>query len=339
MSNDSEPSPKFITVDKWKGKNRRLPKLGRLPSVQHHFDEKSLHAINTALASGRPLLVRGEPGTGKSQLARAAATLLGREYAWRVLDAQTRISDLFYDFDAVERLAQAQIAGAVCQHDDPAERRREVKAWLDERKFIRPGPLWKAFDPAMAEAWPQEPEIAERDEPRRPYVVLLDEIDKTDPSVPNGLLEALGHGTFPVLGDTTTVALDTAKRPPLVVVTTNDERELPGAFVRRCIVHHIRLPEPGAGLEAWLVQRGETHFSDLSDAIRERAAELVCKDRQEARKLGLLPPGQAEYLDLLRAVRGLVSDEDERKQMLETIADFALKKHPDLLDQEMAVKG
>ncbi|HRI06583.1 MAG TPA: AAA family ATPase [Nannocystaceae bacterium] len=143
------PSDFITTVAKYKGKDLTLgPKWG-LPPVRHRFDEESLNAIFAALAAERPLLVRGEPGTGKSQLARAAAEVLGRAFIWRVVDAQTQVSDLFYTFDAISRLARAQVVGPLLAGaKDPVTGEAgmlDVRALLDERNFVAPGPLWWAF--------------------------------------------------------------------------------------------------------------------------------------------------------------------------------------------------
>lgn len=320
------PDHSHVSVERWKGVDELLPAVEGLPATRHKYEEMDLHAINVAIAAGRPLLVRGEPGTGKSQLARAAAHRLGRRFAWRVMDGQSKITDLFYDFDAVGRLAQAQVVGALCQaglHDP-----KDVQALLDEQRFVKPGPLWWAFDAAGARAW-----LGAKKDPAdaQPYVVLVDEIDKTDSSVPNGLLEALGQGTFSVLRGKASVSLHAKGRPaPLVIITSNDERELPPAFLRRCIVRYIRLPTAKTELEAWLVARGRTHFPKLSSALLIEAATLVHEDRVEAEKLGLAPPGQAEYLDLLRAVTQLAKGAKARSTLLHEVKDLALKKHPDL---------
>jgi len=170
--------------------------------------------------------------------------------------------------------------------------------------------------------------------------VLIDELDKTDPSVPNGLLEALGQGTFRVLRDTTVSLYQEGKPAPLVIITTNDERELPPAFVRRCMVHHIRVPKGEAALVRWLTERGQTHFgSTLSTTLLDTAARLVHAQRERARGLGLPPPGQAEYLDLLRAVGELRKDEGEQLALLAKVSGLALKKHPDLIDDESSGGG
>ncbi|MEX1368359.1 MAG: MoxR family ATPase [Nannocystaceae bacterium] len=340
-------TPRFIDVERWADQTETLPELPGLPATPHRFERRSLHAINAALAAGRPLLVRGEPGTGKSQLARAAAFLLGRSYVWRVMDVQTKVSDLFYEFDAIERLAQAQIAALLCREaDDPAQ---VIADYLDERRFIRPGVLWKAFDAAGAEAWPEDPEPSERDAAEGlPPVVLIDEIDKTDPSVPNGLLEALGQGTFPVRQVEDVSLHRKGRAAPLIIITTNDERELPAAFVRRCLVYSIRLSKTQPGLEEWLVKRGRTHFPKLSDStLLSKAATLLWHDRTEALRQQLPLPGQAEYLDLLRAVTTLGEDDPAEEldetamlELLDELADFALKKHPDQYpDEEPGGRG
>lgn len=323
----------YINVDAFANTEHTLPAYRGLKEVRHRFDAASLHAINAALAAERPLLVRGEPGTGKSQLARAAAVLLGRTFEWRVCDAQIQVSDLFYSFDAVERLAQAQVAGA---HGGDSGSIAEL---LDERNFVRPGPLWWAFDAADAhkQACRQNSRCLSGQSVAPPptldsgrgFVVLIDEIDKTDSSVPNGLLEVLGQETFAIPRGH--VSLPAGRPAPLVVVTTNEERELPSAFIRRCMVLHISVPTSRSELMDWLVERGRTHFgSELNESLLAEAADMVFDDREAARTRGLPPLGQAEYLDLLRAVWRLRVSDKERSDLLRTIRDFTLKKHPEL---------
>jgi MoxR-like ATPase len=320
--------PLYLDVDALTNTEHRLPAQHGLSEVRHHFDAESLHAINAALAAERPLLVRGEPGTGKSQLARAAALLLQRAFVWRVVDAQTQVSDLFYSFDAIERLAQAQVMRAQDGSDG------SVTGQLHERNFVRPGPLWWAFNVVDAEKQSErykshcgaDTDTEIRMDQSRGHVVLIDEIDKTDSSVPNGLLEALGQGTFAVPRGQ--VRRSEAGPAPLVVITTNEERELPSAFVRRCMVLHISVPNSRETLVKWLVERGQTHFrGELGEVLLTEAADMVYKDREAARERGLSPPGQAEYLDLLRALTRLRHTDPERRALLLTLRDFALKKH------------
>ena len=223
-----------------------LRKWGALPETTHVFERATKIAINAALAAERPLLVRGEPGTGKSQLARAAAEGLGRALVARTVDARTESRDLCWSFDAVSRLAQAQVLAA-----ERAES-TQIAVKLDERCFLRPGPLWWAFDWVGAQ---RQARHAGAREPSRPedwtedqgVVLLLDEIDKADSSVPNGLLEALGSGRFDAPGYPDGVVRND-RVTPLVIVTTNEERALPDAFLRRCLVLHLKLPTERAEL-------------------------------------------------------------------------------------------
>lgn len=331
-------APRFIDVKKYKDTTETLPEQCGLSPVAHRFEAESLHAINTALAAERPLLVRGEPGTGKSQLARAAAFVLKRAYTFRVLDAQTQVSDLFYSFDAVERLAQAQVAGA------PGGEGRSVGDLLDELNFVRPGPLWWAFNaetaakqderyrtrrgaPAAAEL-PRE--ITGDDDMKRGFVALIDEIDKTDSSVPNGLLEALGQGTFPV-------PRGKVERPkdipaPLIVITTNEERELPSAFLRRCVVLQIPVPKGREALRDYLIPRARAHFGEeIAEDLLIKTASMLHDDREAAQERSLPPPGQAEYIDLLRALTQL-SSHDAQDDLLATLRRFTFRKHRELLE-------
>ena len=308
-----------------------LPKLGELPATRHIFSQDDVDAINTALAAGRPLLIRGEPGTGKSQLARAAAHRLNRAFVSMTLDARTEPGDLHWTLDAVRRLAEAQVAGAAGDTGHNLERR------LAEARFAIPGPLWWAFQ------WQDAAQIrkankATRSEPvqtsdnasdhaeTRGVVVLLDEIDKADSSVPNGLLESLGQSRF--IGPDGQEIVATPPLP-LVIVTTNEERALPSAFLRRCLVHQLHLPTDRDSLILWLESRGLAHFDDeLSMEILRKAARMLVRDREKCLQHGLAPPGGAEYLDLLRALSQLADSDEDRQILLGRIGKFALDKHP-----------
>jgi MoxR-like ATPase len=298
-----------------------------LPEQYHLFDPESVVAIRAALAARRPLLVRGEPGVGKTQLAAAAAHVLKRPLVPKVVDSRTESRDLLWEFDAIRRLADAQIAAAFSP--ETLETRLEIG------NYVRPGPLWWAFDwdNARDQAERTRSEIPPCDsgvDPHNGCVVLIDEIDKADPDVPNGLLEALGSGRFTPLGQTKPVEVQ--GEPPLVVITTNEERVLPNAFVRRCLVLELKLPPGDPALIAHLVARAEVHFPDRKDGSKElfqKAAELLVRDRRAAREANVMPlPGQAEYLDLLRAVFNLERDSGDRpEETLESVSRYAVRKH------------
>lgn len=303
-----------------------LPASAGMPRSVHVLDDDSILAVNAALAAGRPLLVRGEPGTGKSQLARAAAEALGRAFVHHAVDSRTETRDVLWTVDAVARLAEAQVMGALKDigHD-------EVRKRIDVAEFVQPGPLWWAFDWASASrqaarSGVSAPAAPEGWTPDRGVVVLVDEIDKADSAVPNGLLDALGHGRFDVPGREA-VTLQ-KEQPPLVVITTNEDRALPDAFLRRCLVLHLALPQDANELLLLLVARGRAHFPGCGDSVLQRAAQMVGEDRATMLRADLAPPGLAEYIDLLRAVQEQETVEAKQTALLEQIAKFALRKHP-----------
>jgi MoxR-like ATPase len=118
-------------------------------------------------------------------------------------------------------------------------------------------------------------------------------------------------------------------RPPLVVITTNEERTLPDAFLRRCLVLHLALPEDDGALVRALIARGRAHFQGCAEQVLQRTAELLAADRAELRRQDLAPPGVAEYIDLVRAViEQRKEDVAGQVALLERIAKFALRKHP-----------
>jgi MoxR-like ATPase len=325
-----------------------LAATGDMPEAVHQFEARQVRAVNAALAARRPLLVRGEPGIGKSQLARAAAAALGRAFVAHTVDARTESRDLLWHFDAVARLAEAQLVGAMrgvvwatrqdatrpLEDKDAAAEREDLHEQLAVRRFLHPRVLWWAFNWKGAEEQgalvhvlsPPQPDGGR---PEEGCVVLIDEIDKAEADVPNGLLEALGAGCFYPQGSSEPV---TAKGvAPLVIITTNEERALPDAFVRRCLVLHLRLPSDPLELAERLIGRGQAHFGRRASAkVLSRAAELLVADRELARENHWLPlPGQAEYLDLVRAVITRERTAKAQEGLLDSVAEFVLKKHPD----------
>ncbi|HEX4953196.1 MAG TPA: MoxR family ATPase [Thermoanaerobaculia bacterium] len=306
---------------------QKLPPFGALPEGVHVFNREPVDAVNAALAARRPLLVRGEPGTGKSQLARAAAAGLGRPLVATAIDGSTEARDLLWSLDAVSRLAEAQIQGALGVRDSAA-----VRANLREERFLAPGPLWWAFDWAdaarqAAETGQFAPPTPEGWSPADGVVVLLDEIDKADSSVPNGLLECLGHGRFACPGGRS-VCTQPGQAAPLIVLTTNEERALPAAFLRRCLVLQLGWPQEPEELVGALVRWGRAHFPAHAPAVLDRAARRLAADRQALLDRDLVPPGGAEYLDLLRALGELAPGHEEGQlELLERLAVFTFAKH------------
>ncbi|MBF8271855.1 MAG: ATPase AAA [Magnetococcales bacterium] len=300
---------------------------GEVADQVHLLTLEEIHAINAAIAAGRPLLVRGEPGTGKSQLARAAAKMLGRVFISHVVDSQTESRDLLWSFDAVHRLAEAQLAAALRQEPET------VREGLQVARFVQPGPLWWAFD------WPgasKQAALSGGEEPtqndggvwKNGSVFLLDEIDKAEPEVPNGLLGVLGNRVFTPKGHGQPVRAN--ETLPLVIITTNEERALPDAFLRRCLVLHLQLPQGETDLKKLLMQRGQAHFPQAGQGVLKEAADLLHTHRRLAAEERITPlPGQAEYLDLLRAVLKLGKSQNEQITMLQVVARFTLKKNAD----------
>jgi MoxR-like ATPase len=309
----------------------------------HVFDQDTILAVNMAWAAERPLLVRGEPGVGKSQLAEAVAKHTNRKFIPFVVDSKTESRDLLWRFDAVKRLADAQLIATLgcgqCGDGDGRPEAEQLQAIRDrahddlaEGLYVKPGPLWWAFD------WPSALTQDERSHGQAPYrnhdgdpesgaVLLIDEIDKAESDVPNGLLVALGEKRFQPFGLNEPVKMD-GKRP-LVVITTNEERSLPDAFIRRCIVHFIDLPDAGEDeLTEHLTSRGRHHFPNAQDDVLREAARQLYQDRIEAKRQQRTPyPGQAEYLDLVRAVCRQETQPGRQRELLRRISKFALRKN------------
>jgi MoxR-like ATPase len=306
-----------------------LPRCGTWPESVQLFDEASADAVLAALAAERPLLVRGEPGAGKSQLARAAAQVLGRLFVSSVVHSRSEAQDLQWEYDAVARLGEAQVLATVKSDLDHRER-------LDPRRFLIPGPLWWVFDWNSAATQVKDFSLCKTTPPAEPdgwtsekgAVLLIDEIDKAEADLPNSLLETLGNGAFPVPWLDSPVGLRPGVAPPLVVITTNEERELPAAFLRRCMVLKLDLPANPYDLIACLVKRGGEHFGErCKEPVRTLVAKQLVEDRARALDLGRPAPGQAEYLDILRAlVNARGANEAKQKALFQRIARFALDK-------------
>ncbi len=265
---------------------RRIPRDPNRPGDAdsvYVFEERIVLALNVALATGRPLLVRGKPGTGKSTLAKHAAAILDRRYLERAITSRTQARDLLYEVDLLRRLHDAQAKPAAAAGFDPSYDR-----------YVRPGVLWDAFAPRTT----QEEAAPAGAADRRSAVVLLDEIDKADPDVPNDLLVPLGALRFTV--EETGVTYEaSAATAPLVILTTNEERVLPKAFLRRCVELDL-----GAPARARLREIALAHFPKQATRIDEVLTALLGPETAGAagQEVELSP---AELVDTLRAAERL----------------------------------
>ena len=322
-------------------KTLEIPAQESWPKTSHRFDQRSIWAVRAALASGRPLLLRGEPGIGKSQLARAAACAHGVPFLPFVVNERSDWDELFYHFDAVARLSQAQVSAVIAQ----TERGVDWQKALAEENFIRPGVMWKAIHwqdaQKQAERFSKNarqtdgrnsfPDWKPASDARCGPVVLIDGIDKADPSVPNVLLECLGNQGFqiPQLGKT--ITLPKGAKPPLIIIATNEDRELPAAFLRRCLVLKMKFPEEPEAAKMFLIdERARVFWNDekVSQSVCQKVVDLLLDERKNVRQDGVAIPGAAEFLDILRALVNLCpGDETKQLEALAEISDFALKKN------------
>jgi MoxR-like ATPase len=216
-------------------------------------------AVNAAVTLERPLLVKGEPGTGKTELARQVAESLGMKIIEWNIKSTTRAQQGLYEYDAVSRLRDSQIGD---------ERVNDIA------HYIRKGKLWQAFS---------------NDEK---VVLLIDEIDKADIEFPNDLLQELDRMTFHVYETGDTIE---ARHRPVVIITSNNEKELPDAFLRRCFFHYISFPEPDT-----LRQIIDVHYPNIKPKLLETALTQFFEIRDTP---GLKKkPSTSEVLDWLKLI-------------------------------------
>lgn len=309
----------------------------------HTWSDDERKAVVHAWASGRPLLVRGEAGSGKSQVARALAKVLGVQLITEVIHPRFEATDLMYRDDHVERLAHAQVLSVAAKAGQSVD---DMKTWLNEelapKRFIKRGPLWKAMDEQAPIATDAPVTTLPKEWPRA--VLLIDEIDKTDADVPNALLDVLGNRSL-ALPATGEVVAFSSEHAPLIIITTNEDRELPAAFVRRCAVLNLGPDDSSeAAFVSWLSQRAMAHallapWGEAPQSPLYGAAKQVWADRQAAKDAGLPTVGLAEYLDLLYSLLRLAQGRAELAlELLDEIAPYALVKHREQKQNRAPVK-
>jgi MoxR-like ATPase len=279
-------------------------------AIYVYHDDDIILAVNTALVTGRPLLVSGPSGCGKSSLALNVALALRRRYYEYIVTSSSEARDIVYQFDAVRRLSDAS-AG-------------EIKL---SQAYLEPGPLWWALDPSSAHqrgrsgVLEQPSDLAIDPSPTagEGAVVLIDEIDKAEPDFPNNLLVPIGSLAFTVAPTTFRVSSSVA---PLIIITNNAERELPVPFLRRCVA--LNLPEM---TQEKLVEIAKAHIPvdeheiDLFQKIAEHVMRLTLDETIEGAKRRL---STAEYLDTVRACQELDIDVDS--ELFQRLSRITLRK-------------
>jgi MoxR-like ATPase len=297
-------------------------------------DEKLRFVTEVAIVTQRPLLLRGEPGCGKSSFAPFIARNLNWRYYEQTVTGRTEAKDFLWRFDALQRLRDA---------------RRPDLVDMSASLYVAPGPLWWAFNRPTALAVANRGG-AEGERSREPFsdlnhsrdplraVVLIDEIDKADPNVPNDLLEVLGTNRFNV-DEADLLVNRLAVRPAggqsspnqhgalLTVITTNEERDLPAAFLRRCVTHTINEPDTPEQKRERLVNIARLHMRPLIDGRKsgmkmvEQIAAKCLELRDDAKRKQRRGASVAEFLDAVRfcLVRGVGPDDEEWKVVQQSV--------------------
>ena len=247
-------------------------------------------AVNASIALEKPLLVKGEPGTGKTELARQIASSLKLEIIEWSIKSTTKAQQGLYEYDAVSRLRDSQLG-------------EEIK---DISKYIKKGKIWESF------------------ETTKKSVLLIDEIDKADIEFPNDLLQELDKMEFYIYETGEVVK---ANHRPIIIITSNNEKELPEAFLRRCFFHYIQFPEIDT-----LRKIVQVHFPDIKKSLLETALKKFFQIREVP---GLKKkPSTSEALDWIKLL--LVEDLDSKdlksdgKNILPKLHGALLKNEQDI---------
>lgn len=299
-----------------------LNAMNGLKPSYHQFDTHQVAAIQAAFYAQRPLLVTGDPGLGKSQIAHAIASVTESNLFVHVVHSRTEPDDLLFRVDHVARLAQAQLV----QHE---EAKKEV---IKLERFVVPGPLWWAYAPGQAKKFFEQSadyNTAITVDLTKPNVLLIDEIDKADSDLPNALLEVLNNQSFHATAHDKPIQVEEGNSPPFVVVTSNNQRPLPHAFLRRCVVLELTLEAGDTGIEQLtnIANAHKQRFERLTNDFMQEVAELVITTRAEKQDGDYLP-GTSEYLDLLKVLNDHPAyvDHKLKREALESISQYMLHK-------------
>ena len=254
--------------------------------------EDLMIAVNAAVTLERPLLIKGEPGTGKTELAKQVSLGLKLEMLEWNIKSTTKAQQGLYEYDAVSRLRDSQLGD---------ERVNDVS------NYIRKGKLWDAF------------------ESKQKVVLLIDEIDKADIEFPNDLLQELDKMAFYVYETGQTIS---AQQRPVVIITSNNEKELPDAFLRRCFFHYIKFPD-----QETLRKIVKVHYPDIKDNLLSTALTQFFEIREQS---GLKKkPSTSEVLDWLKL---LLADDLKSEDLRRDNSSALPKLHGALLKNEQDVQ-